>query len=140
MKKFIALAIFAIGMLVIWPPGEQVKAANSDQVSFVIDQQYVAPAAAMLQDNYTFDQVGNVKYQNVINCRKGGGVEVQVLNPATQPTYLINNKMKAHNFTDYSNYSLRTCLTDKTLKGQNLQAKNKVSVGKIRIRSDTEVS
>jgi len=121
MKKFIALAIFAIGMLVMWPPGEQVKAANSDQVIFVVDHQSVAPAIAMLQDNYTFDQVGNVKYQNVINCRKGGGVEVQVLNLVTQPTYLINNKMKAHNFTEYSNYSLRTCLTDKALKGQKIQ-------------------
>jgi len=120
MKKFIALAIFAIGMLVMWPPGEQVKVATSDQVSFVVDHQFVAPAA-MLQDNYTFDQVDNVKYQNVINCREGGGVEVQVLNLATQPTYLINNQMKAHNFTEYSNYSLRTCLTDKALKGQKIQ-------------------
>jgi len=126
MKKFIALAIFAIGMLVMWPPGEQAKAANSDQVSFVIDHQFVA-SAAMLQDNYTFDQVGNVKYQNVINCRKGGGVEVQVLNLATQPTYLINNKMKVHDFTEYSNYSLRTYLNDNALKGQKIQ-KNIVAV------------
>jgi len=140
MKKFIALCIFAIGMLVIWPPGEQVKATNSDQVSFVIDHQLVAPDAAMLQDNYTFDRIGNVKYQNVISCRKGGGVEIQVFNLVTQPTYLINNKMKAHNFTEYSNYSFRTCITDVALKSQNLQSKNKVSVGKIRIRSDTEVS
>jgi len=121
MKKFICLMVFAIGLMVMWPPGEQVKAATSDQVSFVVDHPVVIPAAAMLQDNYTFDQIGNVKYQNVMDCRKGGGVELQVLNLVTQPTYLMNNKMKARAFTEYCNYSLRTCLTDKALKGQKIQ-------------------
>jgi len=109
MKKFIALAIFAIGMLVMWPPGEQVKAANSDQVSFVIDHQLNVPAAAMLQDNYTFDQIGNVKYQNVINCREGGDVEVQVVNLATQPTYLIKMEVKPIDFNQYCNKGFRLC-------------------------------
>lgn len=47
MKKILALMILAIGMLVMWPPGSQVQAATSDQVSFVVDHQFVAPAAVM---------------------------------------------------------------------------------------------
>jgi len=139
MKPFILVCIFAIGMMFMWPPGEQVQAANSDQVSFVVGHQPEVPAVEMLQDNYTFDQIGNVKYQNVISCRKGGGVEVQVLNLVTQTTYLINNKMKAHNFTLYCNYNFRLCHPLMVYQSKNIQVEKIQSHDPVKIRADTSV-
>ena len=129
MKRIIVAFIFAIGMLAVWPPGTQAMAANSDQVSFVADHQPVVPTAAMLQDNYVYDQIGNVKYLNVIYCKEGGDVEVQVFTLVTRPTNLIENKLKALNFTEYSNYSFRICTTD-AIPRSNLMQKNKVSVNR----------
>ncbi|HAQ19619.1 MAG TPA: hypothetical protein DCR40_10370 [Prolixibacteraceae bacterium] len=138
MKRFIALCIFAIGMLVVWPPGEQARAANSDQVCFVVDHQFVAPASAMVQDNYIFSQIGNVNTQSPLVCRKGGGVEVQVLNLVAQPTNLINQKVTKLNFTQYCKTDLRLCRYSMR-QSQNFIQRNIVSVHPVRIRADTSV-
>ena len=47
MKGFIALLILVIGMVSLSPPGEQLKAATSDRVCFVIDQP-AAPVCAVM--------------------------------------------------------------------------------------------
>jgi len=44
MKPFVLFSFFAIGMFIMWPPGEQVKAATTDQVSFVVEQSNIAQA------------------------------------------------------------------------------------------------
>jgi hypothetical protein len=48
MKGFIALLILVIGMVSFWPPGEQLKAATSDRISFVDDQSPIAPVCAVM--------------------------------------------------------------------------------------------
>jgi hypothetical protein len=48
MKGIIALFILVIGMVCFWPPGDQLKAATSDQICFVADQSPVAPVCAVM--------------------------------------------------------------------------------------------
>lgn len=50
MKNFIVLLILAIGMVVVWPPGYQAQALTSDQETFVVDHQNIAPAVAMQEE------------------------------------------------------------------------------------------
>lgn len=137
MKKILALMILAIGMLVMWPPGSQVQAATSDQVSFVVDHQFVAPAAVMFQDNYTFDQIGNVKYQNVINCTEGGDVVIRETISDQRHLYLYEKPVLDQvNFT-HSETGIRLCSSFSKLRNQNIQ-RNNVSVHPVRIRADTQ--
>lgn len=137
MKKILALMILAIGLLVVWPPGNQVQAATSDQVSFVVDHQFVAPAAVMFQDNYTFDQIGNVKYQNVINCTEGGDVVIREAISDQRHFYQcekpVNTKV---NFTHLET-DIRLCSSISKLRNQNIQ-RNNVSVHPVRNRADTQ--
>lgn len=106
MKNFIALLILAIGMLVVWPPGNQVQASNSDQSSFVVDQQTIAPAVAMQEeggvaieaDNPNADQpvietTGDFLKDNWIALLLGllGFIELIVrLTPSTKDNSIFN--------------------------------------------------
>jgi hypothetical protein len=122
MKKFIAFCIFMIGMMIMWPPGEQAKAStNTDQVCIVVDighADYIAIDQVTTQ--YVPFELAAIKPPGVITAE--------------------NVVQKSPDFGKFYSLNYRTCLNTKDVSNQRkFITKNKVSPGQIRIRDDTSV-
>lgn len=122
MRKFIALAIFSIGMLVMWPPGEQVKAATSDQVCFVVDSHQAVQAYDV----------------QVINAENFVAYELQAIK---QPVCTAENVIQeSPDFNKFYRLNYRTCLYDNGVRSlYKSQGKSCVHQSIIRIRDDTSL-
>lgn len=110
MKSIIVLMILAIGFMVALPSTSSGSNAPPGQVSFLVDQS--ADLAVMVSNagfNFEVEQSVSVVLNPLI-CKEGGGVEVQIFNLVTQPTYLIVVKKKDIDFKQYSNKVFRLCL------------------------------
>lgn len=121
MKKFIAFCIFMIGLVLCWPPGEQVKASVSDHVCFVADIGH-AETVATIPNNIEYQSYEFVALKPPIVCVADGIIQ------------------KAPDF--YKMYALnyRTCLNSQlTINYNKLQNKSCVNQSIIRIRDDTQV-
>ena len=131
MKNLIALMILAIGMLVMWPPGDWAKASASEKVSFVADIGH-AGVIATVQEN-TSDVV--VQFANV---EKFEVFELAAIKP--EVCTAENVVQKSPDFNKFYLLNYRTCLHANGVRSQNkFLAKNKVSIDRIRIRDDTSV-
>lgn len=122
MKKFIAFCIFMIGLMLVWPPGEQAKATtNTDQVCMVADIGHA--------DFIAIDQV-TTQYSPF---------EFAAIKPPGIAT-AENVVQKSPDFMKFYSLNYRTCLNTKDVSNQRkFITKNKVSVDRIRIRADTSV-
>lgn len=121
MKRFIAFCIFMIGLVLCWPPGEQIKASVSDHVCFVADIGH-AETVATIQNNIEFKSYEFVALKPPIVCVADGIIQ------------------KAPDF--YKMYALnyRTCLNSQIVRNQNkVQRRNCVNEKIIRIRDDTSL-
>lgn len=121
MKGIIALICFTIGLMFVWPPGEQVKASTSDQVSMVADIGHA--------DFVAIDQVTTQYVSFEFAAIKPPGV------------FTAKNVIqKSPDFNKFYRLNYRTCLYSYGVRSQNKNiTKNKVSFGEIRIRDDTSL-
>ena len=121
MKKFIAFCIFMIGMMIMWPPGEQAKAATTDQVCMVADIGHA--------DFIAIDQV-TTQYVSF---------EFAAIKPPGVCT-AENVVQKSPDFMKFYSLNYRTCLNTKDVSNQRkFITRNKVSVDQVRIRADTSI-
>lgn len=141
MKKFILLSLFAIGIMVLWPPGEQVRAATSDQVSFVAEHASFAPAMATVQAPafvYEFNQLAPVAV--VVPTQEKGGAAVEISLITSRDAGYLNKNVIATttDFTMLKNYDFRICRLMKQTESQ-ITAKNIESRTRCTIRADSQV-
>lgn len=135
MKKFIAFCIFMIGMMIMWPPGEQAKATtNTDQICIVVDQPTVAPVCAVMAPVQ----------------EKGGGFIVQCYNSVDVMAILtesggelmidrtIISPPKSANLNNVYTKHLRK-VSHPPLDIKKGCERNKVSGDLVRIRADTSI-
>ncbi|MBV5311855.1 MAG: hypothetical protein JZU47_01090 [Prolixibacteraceae bacterium] len=109
MKSLIVAFDFAIGLMIALPDPSLGSSSPPDQSSFVVGQFEIAPAIAPVQE-IVFVSNHQLAPEYILVQEKGGGVEVQGLKLATQPTYLINWKVNASvDLTQYCKQNFRTC-------------------------------
>ena len=122
MRKFILLAIFSIGLMLVWPPGGYDKAEkHTDQVSMVAD---IGHADFVAIDHVTTQYVS---------------FEFAAIKPPGVCT-AENVVQKSPDFNKFYRLNYRTCLNTKDVSNQRkFLTKNKVSHDQIRIRNDTSL-
>lgn len=121
MKKFIAFCIFMVGLLLSWPPGEQVKVSGTDQMCFIADVGHVN-AITYAQNTVQYQTYKFVAVNPPIVCVAEGIIQ------------------KVPDFYKMVDLNYRTCLTEQVFRNQNkLQIKRGVHQSIIRIRDDTSL-
>lgn len=127
MKKFILLSLFAIGLMVLWPPGEQVMAATSDQVSFVVDLG-TAQAFAFIQNDIHVVYQSQLEPATILVKEKGGNLIEKSLITSLDAGYLNKNViLTTTDFTLIKNYGFRICQTLLVYESYYLIQRNKAS-------------
>ena len=134
MKRFILLSIFMIGMMIMWPPGEQVKATTTDQVCIVIDQPTVTPVCAVMvpvQEKGGGFIVQCYNSVDVLSVLTESGGELMIDRTIISPPKSANsNKVYARRLNKVSHPPLNNKYGCK---------RNKVSIDMVRIRADTSI-
>lgn len=91
------------------PTNSSGSSSPPGQSSFVVGHFEIAPAIVPVQE-IVFVSNHQLAPEYILVQEKGGGVEVQVLNLVSRPTYLINWKVNASvDFTQYCKQNFRTC-------------------------------
>lgn len=130
MKAFILLICFSFGILLTMPPGNQVQAANTHQVTLVSDVGQVMPA--YVQVTYDFVALPLVVQEIGVYDTHVSSVPIVCTAEVVQ---------KRPDFNSFYCLNYRTCLYASDVRSVNkkLIQKNKVSAGQIKIRDDTSV-
>ena len=94
MKGFIALIILLIGMVSLSPPGDQLKAATTDQISFVVDHSPVAPVCAVMA---SVPEEGGVYLIRCYNQIDGSAILMETGGQLTMDNYTMISPPKSAN-------------------------------------------
>jgi len=139
MKKFILLAFFAIGMMVMLPASGYSSESPPGQVSFVAAHFDIATAMAIVQEIafvYEFNQLAPVA---AMVQEKGGAAIEKSLNTYLATGYCNKNVINdPTDFTLIKNYDFRICRLLKQIESQ-ITAKNNESNTRCTIRADSRV-
>ena len=126
MKQFIALCIFAIGMLAL-PDPSLGSCSPPGQSSFVVGHFDIAPAIGFVQETVFVGQPYQLIPQVVtLISTEGGGVEVRMLDLVTQPTYLLLNDKETIDYTNYCNQVFRICSDTQIYTDNKITQHNKI--------------
>ncbi len=132
MKHFIAICIFAIGLMFTLPTSGYSSSSPPGQVSFVADYQLGDMAAVQRFDQITIVTDHFVGINETI-VEKGGGVEVQEFVSVTQRTNLIADKviMQSINFKQFASpnfcYRYENSLISKIII-QNIESRSRCTI------------